>query len=101
MRLGIGALKSITPFRPPSLALQVAPKLVPGWAAAGLLSTMTLPAGAESKLNRIRNPLVTSCAKTSLNLASTSKAKARRKETFLFKGELGQSAFIGRGLLRV
>src|SRR5436190_9982843 len=79
MRLKLSAAKSITPLRPPSLPLQIAPKLVPGWVAEGLLSTMTLPTGAASKLNRIRSEeSITSAAKAAVEIRSNALKPLKR-----------------------
>src|SRR5438045_9797621 len=81
MRLGLGALKSITPERLLSLALQTARKFVPGCVAEGLLSTMTLLTGAASKLNRKRNEeSITSAANRGVTLEVTSTKALRTGE---------------------
>src|SRR5258708_25961245 len=95
MRLAIGALKSITPLRAPSLALQVAPKLAPGWVVDGLVSTMTLLTGAESKLNRRRSESsITSCALKGYWLETTSAKAVRTRGRDLVSGS-GKSIFMG------
>src|SRR5215813_13059627 len=87
IRLGFGAVKSITPLRPSSSALQVAAKLVPGWVADGLLSTMTLLTGAASKLNRIRSDAsITSAPKAGSRLKTLETKPMRNKGVLFMKG---------------
>src|SRR5438552_15290876 len=97
MRLGVGDLKSITPERLLSLALQTARKLVPGCVAEGLLSTMTLLTGAASKLNLMRKEAsITSAAKAGLRLETTNRSAVKTRENVcISKGE--RRFFIGQG----
>src|SRR5207253_3754426 len=86
MRFRMGALKSITPLRPFSLAVQIAPMFVPGWVPEGLLSTMTLLAGAESKLKRRRSEAsITSAARTGLELETINTNEPRTRASLFIR----------------
>src|SRR5258708_4943567 len=53
--LGTVPSKLMTPVRVPSVAAQAAEVFAPGWPPAGLVSAITPPTGAASKLKRKTN----------------------------------------------